>query len=122
MEGVVQALGADVDDEGGVVGGGGDSTPPALRAPTAGPEGSSPTGANDQGRGDREKETAQAKKGACPNFADADPRKMHPRKLDQEFGRLVVDDGKSRYVSNRFWASLGDEVCILKIFTSYTTV
>ena len=30
--------------------------------------------------------------------------------LDQEFGHLVVSEGRSRYVSNRFWASLTEEV------------
>ncbi len=28
----------------------------------------------------------------------------------KEFGRLVVDEGRSRYVSNKFWNSLSDEV------------
>ena len=31
-------------------------------------------------------------------------------KLVKEFGRLVVEDGRSRYVSNKFWSSLGEEV------------
>ena len=26
-----------------------------------------------------------------------------------EFGRLVVDEGRSRYVSNKFWNSLSEE-------------
>ncbi|KAL4810766.1 fungal-specific transcription factor domain-containing protein [Aspergillus unguis] len=30
--------------------------------------------------------------------------------LEHEFGRLVVDDSRSRYVSNRTWASLGDQI------------
>lgn len=30
--------------------------------------------------------------------------------LEHEFGRLVIEDNRSRYVSNRFWASLGDQV------------
>lgn len=28
----------------------------------------------------------------------------------KEFGRLVVDEGRSRYVSNKFWNSLSEEV------------
>ena len=28
----------------------------------------------------------------------------------EEFGRLVVEEGRSRYVSNKFWTSLGEEV------------
>ena len=30
--------------------------------------------------------------------------------LIKEFGRLVVDEGRSRYVSNKFWTSLSEEV------------
>ena len=30
--------------------------------------------------------------------------------LSKEFGHLVVSDGRSRYVSNRFWSSLTEEV------------
>ncbi|KAL2822572.1 fungal-specific transcription factor domain-containing protein [Aspergillus granulosus] len=33
-----------------------------------------------------------------------------PTSLEHEFGRLVIEDNRSRYVSNRFWASLGDEI------------
>jgi hypothetical protein len=47
--------------------------------------------------------------GGCP-FEDADPKKPATRKFENEFGRLVIEEGKSRYVSNRLWASLGDEV------------
>ncbi|KAI9375699.1 fungal-specific transcription factor domain-containing protein [Aspergillus egyptiacus] len=31
-------------------------------------------------------------------------------RLEHGFGRLVVEDNRSRYVSNRFWASLGDQI------------
>ncbi|KAL4961319.1 putative C6 transcription factor [Aspergillus stella-maris] len=30
--------------------------------------------------------------------------------LEHEFGRLVIEENRSRYVSNRFWASLGDQI------------
>nr|XP_001398851.2 Zn(II)2Cys6 transcription factor [Aspergillus niger CBS 513.88] len=50
----------------------------------------------------------------CPLLMDAaklDPtRPIAPRNIEHEFGRLVIDEGRSRYVSNRFWASLGDEI------------
>lgn len=46
--------------------------------------------------------------GGCP-FED-DPTKLNTGKFENEFGRLVIDEGRSRYVSNRLWASLGDEV------------
>lgn len=47
--------------------------------------------------------------GGCP-FENDDPTKLKPGKFENEFGRLVIDEGRSRYVSNRLWASLGDEV------------
>ena len=34
--------------------------------------------------------------------------------LETRFGRLVVDNGRSRYISNTFWASLNNEVEDLK--------
>ncbi|KAJ5503438.1 Transcription factor [Penicillium fimorum] len=45
----------------------------------------------------------------CP-FEQSDPKKLAPDKFENEFGRLVIDEGRSRYVSNRLWASLGDEI------------
>lgn len=32
--------------------------------------------------------------------------------LEKRFGRLVVDEGRSRYINPSFWASLSDEVGI----------
>lgn len=55
-------------------------------------------------------EEVKAQIGGCP-FEDADPKKLNSTKFENEFGRLVIDEGRSRYVSNRLWASLGDEVC-----------
>jgi len=46
----------------------------------------------------------------CPFMVDQDPTKLAPQKLENEFGRLVIDEGRSRYVSNRFWATMGDEI------------
>ncbi|KGO44646.1 Transcription factor, fungi [Penicillium expansum] len=45
----------------------------------------------------------------CP-FEESDPTKLAPNKFENEFGRLVIDEGRSRYVSNRLWTSLGDEI------------
>jgi hypothetical protein len=53
----------------------------------------------------------QAGGSVCP-FAESDPKKLAPDKFENEFGRLVIDEGRSRYVSNRLWTSLGDEVDI----------
>ncbi|KAL4780880.1 fungal-specific transcription factor domain-containing protein [Aspergillus varians] len=46
--------------------------------------------------------------GGCP-VAAAAARAQLPS-LEHEFGRLVIEDNRSRYVSNRFWASLGDQI------------
>lgn len=46
-----------------------------------------------------------------PDLDDFDPKKSQDkREVHEELGRLVIDEGRSRYVSNRFWASLGDSV------------
>ncbi|KAI9773754.1 MAG: hypothetical protein M1835_006104 [Candelina submexicana] len=37
---------------------------------------------------------------------------IEPKVLDIELGRLAMTEGKSRYVSNNFWASLSDEVSL----------
>jgi hypothetical protein len=55
-------------------------------------------------------QTQTADVGKCPFGLDSDPQATKPRNLEHEFGRLVIDEGRSRYVSNRLWASLGDEV------------
>lgn len=46
--------------------------------------------------------------GGCPGAAAGAAGQMPS--LEHEFGRLVIEDNRSRYVSNRFWASLGDQV------------
>jgi hypothetical protein len=47
----------------------------------------------------------------CP-FFDTDPRVTRQKHgSPEEFGRLMVDNGCSRYISNRLWASLSDQVC-----------
>jgi hypothetical protein len=58
-------------------------------------------------------QTQSVQAGKCPFVLDSDPQAAKPRNLEHEFGRLVIDEGRSRYVSNRLWASLGDEVSIL---------
>jgi len=46
------------------------------------------------------------------SYCDADPKRPKKKTVDKEFGRLVIDEGRSRYVSNQFWVSLSDEVSI----------
>lgn len=61
----------------------------------------------------------QAVRGECPNGE----RRSHSPSvaldnsvdgLESRFGRLVVDQGRSRYINNSFWASLNNEVEDLK--------
>ncbi|KAL8713350.1 MAG: hypothetical protein Q9220_002549 [cf. Caloplaca sp. 1 TL-2023] len=42
------------------------------------------------------------------------PRKSSVDGATKEFGRLVVDEGRSRYVSNKFWTSLGEEIAEMR--------
>ncbi|KAJ5601288.1 hypothetical protein N7510_010822 [Penicillium lagena] len=51
---------------------------------------------------------SQAQQSGCP--FETDPKKISAGKFENEFGRLVIDEGRSRYVNNRLWASLGDEI------------
>ena len=102
LEGVVQSLGKGVDENGETIGeltNDDQSQPLNLqqnRKLDAKPEGSAPIiGAHDV----------------------KDPQLIGVRKGDQgsnvmvkEFGRLVVGEGRSRYVSNKFWNSLSEEV------------
>lgn len=37
--------------------------------------------------------------------------------LEKRFGRLVVDEGRSRYINPSFWASLSDEVGIFVLLS-----
>lgn len=41
---------------------------------------------------------------------DSDPKRSNSAVIDKQLGRLVINEGRSRYVSNTFWASMGDEV------------
>lgn len=59
---------------------------------------------------------AQGSGDSCPNkdaflgIHKSSGQGMDPSGLVKEFGRLKVEGGKSRYVSNKFWVSLSDEV------------
>lgn len=50
---------------------------------------------------------------ACGLFNGPPPRKKSVDGVMKEFGRLVVDEGRSRYVSNKFWNSMSEEVSVL---------
>ncbi len=47
---------------------------------------------------------------ACGMFNGPQPRKKSVDGVTKEFGRLVVEEGRSRYVSNKFWNSMSEEV------------
>ncbi|KAL8811084.1 MAG: hypothetical protein Q9200_002082 [Gallowayella weberi] len=51
---------------------------------------------------------------SCGLFNGPEPRKKSLDGISKEFGRLVVDEGRSRYVSNNFWNSLGEEIAELR--------
>jgi len=83
------------------------SSTSAKGSSSAGPE----TVQSDTTASKSEAEIQPKSDGGCP-FEDSDPKKLAPNKFENEFGRLVIDEGRSRYVSNRLWASLGDEVSV----------
>lgn len=109
LEGVVQKLG-----RGGAEGG--DDGALDTGSASAGPAGSSGTPTEDH------------RSPSVPDIPEAPPSLSNPTdnprfnknygasagtlRIDKEMGKLVVGEGKSRYVSNTFWASLTDEVCV----------
>lgn len=59
----------------------------------------------------RESQTEKA--GCLQGVMGRDFRNLELRNLGAEVGRLVIDQGRSRYVSHKLWESLGDEVGIV---------
>ena len=104
LEGVVQNLGKGIDEYGNET---------TVEAPPVASQG--PTQPN-------EKEDAGISEESIPNPVCGKIMSMHePSKAEmnkngvvKEFGRLVVDEGRSRYVSNKFWTSLSEEVAELQ--------
>lgn len=56
------------------------------------------------------RELKELRKEKAAQDAAKGPKKDHT--LEKRFGRLVVDEGRSRYINPSFWASLSDEVGI----------
>lgn len=56
------------------------------------------------------RELKELKKEKAAQDAAKGPQK--DQALEKRFGRLVVDEGRSRYINPSFWASLSDEVGI----------
>lgn len=93
-------------------GGQAEGSPSALRSSSTAPSVGPSIAQGDTATSDPEPQSQPQQGGGCP-FEDSDPKKLAPNKFENEFGRLVIDEGRSRYVSNRLWASLGDEVRLL---------
>ena len=85
LEGVVQSLGAQVDEDGGI---------------------SKASGYLTSIQGDLN----AIHREESPGWGNKDPKTAGSTPADKQLGRLVIDEGRSRYVSNAFWASMGDEV------------
>lgn len=100
LEGVVQSLGKGIDENGEII-----IEPQEMKHEKAG-----------------KPQVAQGAMGdakpvkKCPGPGMHEPKKddKDTNNLVKEFGRLVVEDGKSRYVSNKFWTSLSEEVAEMR--------
>lgn len=85
LEGVIQSLGAQVEEDKGT-----------IRGPSVMP--------SIQGELEAHREDCIRQNG------DTGPQRRNSSIIDKQLGRLVINEGRSRYVSNSFWASMGDEV------------
>ena len=88
---MVQSLGAQVDDDGTVTRDGVAQSPRAMA-----------TIADQLQRPDSGRNS--------PGSDASGEGYSHRGSIDKQIGRLVINDGRSRYVSNAFWASMSDEV------------
>lgn len=98
LEGVVQSLNAQVEEH---------EQQDAEREKNEGARSSGPgSGSGDGG-------------GGCPNGSDKEGASVvvdnSVEGLETRFGRLVVDQGRSRYINNSFWASLNNEVSHVRL-------
>ncbi|KAI9821152.1 MAG: hypothetical protein M1827_003886 [Pycnora praestabilis] len=92
LEGVVETLGTQIEED-------------DIKEISKSPKARIGVGIDDTGH-----HAYQAEKDSSEEIV-SDPRSsMETPCLEQEMGRLVVEDGKSRYVNNSFWAKLNDEV------------
>jgi hypothetical protein len=122
LEGVVESLG-------------GQAAIDRLNSPSSPPlaSGPSPTGPGSTSNTDSANTESDSIPG-CPGwskttsgrhpFLEADPVKIQERRsknVHEELGRLVIDEGRSKYVSNRFWASIGDQVSSFHHLYSFFT-
>ena len=103
LEGVVQSLGKGIDDET-------ETTNEPVEVPKAEFEPLHPNGPETFAM----KDVKRAKN--CGLVGQYEPNRVHGEigSLNKEFGRLKVENGKSRYVSNKFWNSLSEEVAEMR--------
>ncbi|WPG98895.1 Bikaverin cluster transcription factor bik5 [Acrodontium crateriforme] len=106
LEGVVKGLGVDVPN---ALGEGDDTASkenkPLIQSSISGPEKAT------------DKEIAEPAEDDAADQFRAKTRWIEEQKqgrFEQRFGRLVINEGRSRYVNNSFWASLSNEVEDLK--------
>lgn len=103
LEGVVQSLGKGIDEEA-------ESTNEPIEVPKQEYEPLQPNGPGISSTKDIKPIKGCGMIGMHePNRASADTAS-----LTKEFGRLKVENGKSRYVSNKFWNSLSEEVAEMR--------
>lgn len=96
LEGVVQHLGKNLDED----------TETVDDAVKEEPLTTEPGEETDTKPGEHEKKIPKA----CGMFNGPQPQKKSVDGMTKEFGRLVVEEGRSRYVSNKFWNSMSEEV------------
>ena len=91
LEGVIQTLGAQVDEDKGASQQKGPAVMPSIQ-------------------GELE---AHRQDSISNGINDLQP--LRSDSVDKQLGRLVINEGRSRYVSNAFWASMGDEVSYRRV-------
>ncbi|KAL8913249.1 MAG: hypothetical protein Q9171_001896 [Xanthocarpia ochracea] len=101
LEGVVQHLGQNLDEE-------------RENGEDGVQDDAMPTNDTDASLPKSPKEEKKKIPTSCGLFNGPEPRKKSVDGVAREFGRLVVDEGRSRYVSNKFWNSLGEEIAEMR--------
>lgn len=99
LEGVVQSLGKGLEDDGGSIEASGTDMEPFKPPGFAEDDASS-------------KSCPPSNEDGIFGLHTANREHQDSEKIFKEFGRLTVEGGRSRYVSNKFWVSLSEEVCL----------
>ena len=99
LEGVVQSLGKGVDEDGETII---DTESENMKQSPEDHNGTQSAMRNDSPK-------------TCGMIGLFEPKKeVKAENVVKEFGRLVVEEGRSRYVSNKFWNSLSEEVAEMR--------